>query len=75
MGLYRRANDNVAHDAPWAFLHHPEAMEIWQPYVMGFRPHPVWSNNYRDIWLDLPRRAFTRSARVAGIIGLPWGAR
>lgn len=75
MSLYRRANDIVARDAPWAFLHHPEAMELWQPYVIGYRPHPVWSNNYRDIWLDLPRRSVARARSVAGVLGLPWSTR
>jgi ABC-type transport system substrate-binding protein len=75
MSLYRRANDIVARDAPWAFLSHPQAMELWQPYVMGFRPHPVWSNNYRDVWLDLPRRALDGASRVAAVVGLPWRQR
>jgi ABC-type transport system substrate-binding protein len=76
MSLYHQANDIVARDAPWAFLHHPESMEIWQPYVVGYRPHPVWSNNYRDLWLDLPRRALGADTRIPAML-LPtmWGAR
>ncbi len=34
------------------------SMERWQPYVRGYRPHPVWSEDYRNVWLDLPRRRF-----------------
>lgn len=72
MGLYRQANDIVARDAPWAFLYHPEAMELWQPYVHGYRPHPVWSNNYRDVWLDLPRRATPGPGARLGAVLAPF---
>jgi peptide/nickel transport system substrate-binding protein len=55
LDLYRRANAIVTRDAPWAFLYTPLEMEVWQPYVKGYRPHPIWSNDYRQVWLDLPR--------------------
>lgn len=54
--LYAEANAILASDAPWAFLFYPVDLFAWQPYVMNFRPHPVWSMEYRNIWLDLPRR-------------------
>ncbi|MFW6067112.1 MAG: ABC transporter substrate-binding protein [Myxococcota bacterium] len=54
--LYEEANDIVARDAPWAFLYYPLGFEAWQPYVKGYRPNPVWSHNYRGVWLDLPRK-------------------
>ena len=56
--MYRQANNIVAADAPWAFTYYPMSMELWQPYVRGYRPHPVWSEDYRNVWLDLPRRRF-----------------
>lgn len=55
IALYRQANAIVARDAPWAFLYNTLEMEVWQPYVKGYRPHPIWSNDYRQVWLDLPR--------------------
>ncbi len=55
LALYRQANAIVARDAPWAFLYNTLEMEVWQPYVRGYRPHPIWSNDYRQVWLDLPR--------------------
>jgi peptide/nickel transport system substrate-binding protein len=55
LALYRRANEIVTRDAPWAFLYTPLEMEVWQPYVKGYRPHPIWTNEYRQVWLDLPR--------------------
>lgn len=54
--LYEKANDIVARDAPWAFTYYPLDFEAWQPYVKGYRPHPVWPQDYRGVWLDLPRK-------------------
>lgn len=56
LALYARANAILAADAPWVFLYYPVDMFAWQPYVKGFRPHPVWLNEYRNVWLDLPRQ-------------------
>jgi ABC-type transport system substrate-binding protein len=56
MAMYREASEIIVGDAPWAFIFSDLAMEMWQPYVRNYRPHPVWDNFYRDVWLDLPRR-------------------
>lgn len=64
--LYEEANDIVARDAPWAFTYYPLDMEGWQPYVRGYRPHPVWSKDYRSVWLDLPRRRVVRNTMENG---------
>ena len=61
LALYAEANAILAEDAPWAFLFYPVDMFAWQPYVKGFRPHPVWLNEYRHVWLDLPRRRVSQS--------------
>jgi peptide/nickel transport system substrate-binding protein len=61
LALYAEANAILAEDAPWAFLYYPVDMFVWQPYVKGFRPHPVWLNEYRNVWLDLPRRRVNQS--------------
>jgi ABC-type transport system substrate-binding protein len=53
--MYRDASRIVVEDAPWAFVWSDLAMEMWQPYVRNYEPHPVWSNFFREIWLDLPR--------------------
>ncbi len=55
IAMYREASRIIASDAPWAFVCSNLQMEVWQPYVRNYRPHAVWSNFYRDIWLDLPR--------------------
>lgn len=54
--LYRDAADMLNHDAPWAFVFNPTMLEVWQPYVRGYRPHPVWPEEYRQVWLDLPKQ-------------------
>ena len=61
LALYAEANAILAEDAPWAFLFYPVDMFAWQPYVKGFRPHPVWLNEYRHVWLDLPKRRVSQS--------------
>ena len=61
LALYAEANAILAKDAPWAFLFYPVDMFAWQPYVRGFRPHPVWLNEYRHVWLDLPRQRVSQS--------------
>ncbi len=53
--LYRDASRIIIEDAPWAFTNSDSVMDMWQPYVRNFRPHSVWDNFYRDVWLDLPR--------------------
>ncbi|MGB0680997.1 MAG: hypothetical protein ACPGUV_15210, partial [Polyangiales bacterium] len=54
--LYEEASSLVARDAPWAFLWNSLGFELWQPYVRGYRPHPVWSGDFRFAWLDLPKK-------------------
>lgn len=61
LALYAEANAILADEAPWALLYYPVDMFVWQPYVKGFRPHPVWLNEYRNVWLDLPRRRVSQS--------------
>jgi ABC-type transport system substrate-binding protein len=66
LALYAKANAILADDAPWVFLYYPVDMFAWQPYVKGFRPHPVWLNEYRNVWLDLPKRRVSQSIYVEG---------
>ncbi|MGB8329928.1 MAG: ABC transporter substrate-binding protein [Polyangiales bacterium] len=66
LALYAKANAIIADDAPWVLLYYPVDMFAWQPYVKGFRPHPVWLNEYRNVWLDLPRRRVSQSIYQEG---------
>ncbi|MEM1416686.1 MAG: ABC transporter substrate-binding protein [Myxococcota bacterium] len=54
--MYVEASDLLAEDAAWAFAYLPLTQEVWQPYVMNYRPHPLWAEDYRSVWLDLPRK-------------------
>ncbi|MBX7193548.1 MAG: ABC transporter permease subunit [Sandaracinaceae bacterium] len=56
MAMYAEASRLVVSDAPWAFVFSNTVTDVWQPYVRGYRVHPVWRPFYRDVWLDLPRR-------------------
>jgi peptide/nickel transport system substrate-binding protein len=63
--LYRRASEIIVADSPWAFMWSDLQLEAWQPYVRGYRPNPVFSNDYRHVWLDLPKQRFAiRRART-----------
>jgi ABC-type transport system substrate-binding protein len=66
LALYAEANAILADEAPWAFLYYPVDMFAWQPYVKGFRPHPVWLNEYRNIWLDLPKTRVSQASYSQG---------
>ncbi|MBX3275939.1 MAG: ABC transporter substrate-binding protein [Sandaracinaceae bacterium] len=77
LSLYREASRIIVDDAPWGFAFSDKAMEMWQPYVRNFRPHPVWSSFFRDVWLDLPRRRATEAdfpSRAVPAL-LPFGRR
>ena len=50
--LYRKAEDIVVQEAPWATAYTYSYYELWQPYVHGYRPHPVLSQYMRNAWLD-----------------------
>jgi ABC-type oligopeptide transport system substrate-binding subunit len=62
MRLYRRAEAIVVEEAPWATAYSYRYLELWQPYVHGYHPHPVLSQNVRDMWFDLDQRKQARSA-------------
>ena len=47
----------------------PLKTELHQAYVHGYVPHPVWSQDYRNVWLDLPRRRLADRARGTGRFG------
>ncbi len=51
--LYRRAERIVYDDAPWIFGYHQLAVEVAQPYVRDYAPHPIWVRDVTTAWLDL----------------------
>src|SRR5437016_5414578 len=50
--LYDQAVEIVCDDAPWAFTHYNHFFEIRQPYVRGYRPHPIFQMNVGRAWID-----------------------
>jgi ABC-type transport system substrate-binding protein len=52
--LYQRAERILYDDAPWIWDYHQQMVEVVQPYVAGYAPHPVWLRDYTSAWLDGP---------------------
>jgi len=57
MALFGEANRIVCDDAPWAFTDTRRFVDVTQPYVRGFAPHPVWTFDTASTWLDRPTSA------------------
>ena len=51
--LYRRAERILYDDAPWIWDYHQMMVEVVQPYVAGYAPHPVHLRDYTRAWLDI----------------------
>lgn len=52
--LYAKADDILCDEAPWAFTHFYHYYDVRQPYVRGYRPHPIWMEDVAHTWLDRP---------------------
>jgi ABC-type oligopeptide transport system substrate-binding subunit len=50
--LYRQANEILCDEAPWAFAYGTHRFDVHQPYVRGYKPHPVWQVDVSRVWLD-----------------------
>jgi peptide/nickel transport system substrate-binding protein len=55
--LFTEANRVVCDDAPWAFTVAQRGEYVAQPYVRGFKPHPVWIYYSASTWIDRPGSA------------------
>jgi ABC-type transport system substrate-binding protein len=51
--LYQQAERILYDDAPWIWDYHQQMVEVVQPYVAGYAPHPVWTRDYTSAWLDV----------------------
>lgn len=54
--LYRRAEEIVAEEAPWLVTYQTRFWEMTQPYVHGYRTHPVLTRYMRNVWMDTDQR-------------------
>ena len=68
--MYREGNDFVADQAPWAIFSNSQGTQAWQPYVKGYRPHPVYWLPVDEVWLDLPRKRVAMTRRALGRLSL-----
>ena len=50
--LYHRAERILYDDAPWIWDYHQPTIELTQPYVRGYEPHPIWLRDFSSAWLD-----------------------
>jgi ABC-type transport system substrate-binding protein len=63
--MYREASTIVTEAAPWAFMWNDLHLEAVQPYVRGYFQNKVHTQDYRNVWLDLPRRSFAGRRQIA----------
>ncbi len=47
--MYRDAEKIIVDDAPWLFLHHTERYLVSQPWIKGYKIHPMWSERYEFV--------------------------
>ncbi|NOU26571.1 MAG: ABC transporter substrate-binding protein [Polyangiaceae bacterium] len=66
-GMYDTIQQFICDEAPWAFTYSVSFYNVWQPYVRGYKPHPMWQNEVRETWLDRPGTG--RGAQASGRMG------
>ncbi|MCA9625531.1 MAG: ABC transporter substrate-binding protein, partial [Myxococcales bacterium] len=54
--LYERAEAMLAAEAPLVPVYGSRALEVHQPWVRGYAPHPVLGARLRAVWLDAEGR-------------------
>jgi ABC-type transport system substrate-binding protein len=63
--LYRRAEEIVRDEAPWAVAYGYRRYEVWQGYVRGYRPHPFAQQDIGAVWLDRTQRTARAQAPLS----------
>jgi ABC-type transport system substrate-binding protein len=58
--VYRDANALLCDESPWAFAYAYHFYDIRQPYVRGFKRHPVWTMDVSRVWIDRAERGLAR---------------
>lgn len=51
--MYRRLERLLYDAVPWIWSYHRVAVEVVQPHVVGYAPHPVWLRDFTATWLDV----------------------
>jgi ABC-type transport system substrate-binding protein len=52
VALYHQAERLLFDAAPWIWGYHRDQVEVVQPTVRGYAPHPVWGRDFTTAWLD-----------------------
>jgi ABC-type transport system substrate-binding protein len=63
--LYRRADEIVRDQAPWAVVFGYRYYDVWQPYLHGYRPHPRVQQRLAFVWLDIEEKRRALRAKNA----------
>lgn len=71
--MYREVDAIVCDEAPWAPIYSYRFYAVHQPYVRGYVPNAVWTEDYRRTWLDRATTAVGKRASLDGR-GVGWGA-
>ncbi|MCA9588919.1 MAG: ABC transporter substrate-binding protein [Myxococcales bacterium] len=74
--FYDDAQKIVCDDAPWAFTYAFRWYTQRQPYVRGYRTHPMWTHDLSTTWLDrvagpTARRAVFSPGALGALFGGP----
>lgn len=64
LALFGRAEEIVAAEAPWVPLYTQRILEVWQPRLRGYVPHPIIAARFTDAWLDAPLRSPSLEAPI-----------
>ena len=71
--MYRRCEEIVRDEAPWAIGFQPRAFVLVQPYVHDYAVDAKHTDDVRAVWIDAEARAGGRRDPVAAL--RPWGRR
>ena len=63
--LFRRADEIVRDQAPWAVVFGYRYYDLWQPYLHGYRPDPRVQQHLAFVWLDVEQKRRALLARHA----------
>ena len=73
--MYRRAEEIVRDEAPWAIGYGARNLELVQPYVHGYQVDRTHISDVRRVWLDVEERNRVTGRRKGQVEALirPWG--
>lgn len=62
--MYRRAEEIVRDEAPWAIGYDYRFWQVSQPYLHGFHPGLLTPMDFRHAWIDREARELARTGRA-----------